>query len=142
MIDRINRDAFLKTLANNEDDTAARLAYSDWLDEQGEHEEAERQREWPEAKRWLVELCEQNNDPDDEYEWSITYEELIELGRQAVANAAEDEDGSLWFSCGNNESMTYALRSHHREFWENWSVVTGIPLPPDCEDNTSFSCAC
>ena len=59
------RDAFLKLLAENEDDTTARLVYADWLDEQGEHEEADRQRKWPAAKEWLVKFCQANNPPDD-----------------------------------------------------------------------------
>src|SRR5205814_1124014 len=50
------RNAFLKALAKNEDDTATRLVYADWLDEHGEHEEADRQRKWPAAKEWLVRL--------------------------------------------------------------------------------------
>ena len=51
------REAFLKALAENEDDTTTRLVYADWLDEQGEHEEADRQRKWPAAKEWLVRFC-------------------------------------------------------------------------------------
>ena len=39
------RDAFLKMIVENEDDTLTRLVFADWLDEHGEHEEAgERQR--------------------------------------------------------------------------------------------------
>ena len=52
------RDAFLKHLAANEDDATARLAFIDWLDEQGEHEEADRHRKWPaqagKSYRWTT----------------------------------------------------------------------------------------
>jgi uncharacterized protein (TIGR02996 family) len=136
------RDAFLKALAENEEDTTTRLVFADWLDEHGEHEEADRQRKWPGAKEWLVRFCEQHNpDPDEEdpCEWVISYEVLLELGREAVEEA--DKKG-FGFSCGNNETMCDALRDSSREFWINWSVVTGIPLPPGGEDSGGFSCAC
>jgi uncharacterized protein (TIGR02996 family) len=136
------RNAFLKLLAKNEDDTTTRLVYADWLDEHGEHEEADRQRKWPTAKAWLVKFCEENNPPDDEEtdEWIIDYATLIELGQEAVERAGED--GELWFSCGNNMGMCDALRDNSEAFWDNWCIVTGITIPPDVEDNGGFSCAC
>ena len=136
------RDAFLKALTDNEDDTPTRLVYADWLDDRGEHEEADRQRKWPAAKEWLVRLCRDHNpDPDEEdpYEMPIPYEELIRLGREAVAGA--DEDGLALF-CGNNMRMCDALRANSREFWKNWSIVTGIPVPPDVDQEEAFRCAC
>jgi hypothetical protein len=39
-------------------------------------------------------------------------------------------------------TMCDALRANSREFWENWSVVTGVPLPPDYENKGGFHCAC
>jgi uncharacterized protein (TIGR02996 family) len=135
------RDAFLKALSDNEDDTPTRMVYADWLDDHGEHEEADRQRKWPAAKEWLVQFCQDNNpDPDeDPDEWVISYEELLELGRTAVEQANESRFG---FSCGNNMTMCDALRANRRKFWKNWSIVTGIPLPPDAEETGGFSCAC
>ena len=140
----IDRDAFLRALAENEDDTETRLVYADLLEENGEPEEAERQRKWPAAKQWLVKFCRETNPPSDEgdpYEMVISYEELIQLGREAMA---EREAGSEYFgiNCGNNETMCDALREHYREFWQNWSIVTGISLPPDAVENASFSCGC
>jgi uncharacterized protein (TIGR02996 family) len=61
-----DRDAFLRALANDEDDTPTRLVYADWLEERGEHEEADRQRKWPAAKEWLVRLCKYNNPTEDD----------------------------------------------------------------------------
>src|SRR3954452_13144798 len=121
------RKAFLKLLDKNEDDTTTRLVYADWLDEHGEHEEADRQRKWKAAKAWLVKFCEENNPPDGEEtdEWVIDYATLLELGREAVAGAEKDWFG---FSCGNNMGMCDALRDNAGEFWKNWSIVTGIPV--------------
>jgi hypothetical protein len=39
-------------------------------------------------------------------------------------------------------TMCEALRDNSREFWTNWSVVTGIPIPSDVEGVSHFSCAC
>lgn len=141
------RQAFLKALTENEDDTLARMVYADWLEEQGEHEEADRHRQWPAAKAWLKEFCkEYNPDPGDPdpYECVIPYEELVELAREAIGEPRDSDDGEQWynFSCGSNQSMRDALESNRREFWKNWSVVTGIPLPDDIESRSSFSCGC
>lgn len=131
------REAFLKVLEKNEDDEPARMAYADWLDEHGEHEEAERQRKWSAAKAWLMAFCEKNNPPADEDDetWIIDYAALLELGREAF----EHENG---ISCGNNMEMCDALRNEADEFWKQWSIVTGTPLPADLESISSFSCAC
>jgi uncharacterized protein (TIGR02996 family) len=136
------RNTFLKALADNEDDTTTRLIYADWLEEQGEHEEADRQRQWPTAKEWLVRFCQNHNPPPDDqdpYEMVISYAELIELEREAIEEA-DDQDFGL--SCGNNMTMCDALRANRQEFWQNWSIVTGIPLPPDAETRIHFRCAC
>ena len=142
------RDAFLKSLTENEDDTLTRLVYADWLDERGEHEEADRQRKWPGAKRWLVQLCDLHNfqsEDEDPYERVIPYRELVELGRTAVKEAVESDGPSDWrgvVDCGNNMDMCDALRDNHHEFWANWSIVTGVPVPSDVEENLHFTCAC
>ena len=135
------RDAFLKALAENEDDTTTRLVYADWLDDRGEHEEADRMRKWDAAKAWLVKFCRVNNKyPDDE--WVISYETLLGLGLEAVQRIASAGDTELWFSCGNNMRMCDALRANPRKFWQNWSIVTGIPVPADAAEKSGFSCAC
>jgi uncharacterized protein (TIGR02996 family) len=132
------RNAFLRALTQNEDDTPTRLIYADWLDEQGEHEEADRQRKWPAAKEWLVRFFRDHNQGD--YIGQLnSYEQLMDLGRVAVEEA--DERG-FGFDCGSNESLCDALRANSREFWKNWSIVTGIPLPPDAEERSYFGCAC
>lgn len=136
------QNAFLKALAENEDDTTTRLIYADWLDEHGKHEEADRQRKWPAAKGWLVEFCRDHNpSPGDEdpYLQVLSYADLIELGREAIEETDEER---LGFHCGNNDIMCDALRENSQEFWKNWSILTGIPLPPDVEGISYFSCAC
>jgi uncharacterized protein (TIGR02996 family) len=137
------QNAFLKALEENEDDTVTRLVYADWLDENGEHDEADRQRKWPAAKEWFIRFCQRHNPGPDDDEYSyvcvISYKDLIVLGREAIEETDEEEFG---FNCWNNMTMCDALEAHSDEFWKNWSIVTGIPLPPDIEDKGYFRCAC
>ncbi|MCA9085651.1 MAG: TIGR02996 domain-containing protein [Planctomycetaceae bacterium] len=137
------KEAFLKALADNEDDVETRMVYSDWLDEQGEHEEAERQRQWPAAKAWLVEFCRMNNpDPDDPdpYECSIDYDELLSAAEEALKG--DGGDHRLYVSCGSNMTMCDSLRAQSDEVWEKCSILLGLPLPPQNDRDSSFTCAC
>lgn len=85
-------------------------------------------------------FCEKHNPTeDDSEEWVISYETLLELGHEAFEEPDGDEFG---FSCGNNMTMCDALRADGRDFWINWSIVTGVPLPPDYEEKSFFRCAC
>jgi uncharacterized protein (TIGR02996 family) len=140
--EKTERNAFLKALKKNEDDTTTRLVYADWLDERGEHEEADRMRKWDAAKKWLVKFSKKHNPPeDDPEEWYITYADLIELGREAVKNA-DKKTGESEFDCGNNMGMVDALQENSKEFWKNWSIITGIAVPPDTQEKIYFGCAC
>jgi uncharacterized protein (TIGR02996 family) len=132
------REPFLKALEENEDDTPTRLVYADWLDDNGEHEEADRQRKWPAAKEWLVRFF-REHDEGDYYGQLKFYEDLIRLGRKAVEEA--DERGIV-LDCGSNQGMCDALRANSGEFWKNWSIVTGIAMPQNVEEKAYFSCAC
>ena len=126
------REAFLQALAANEDDTTSRLVFADWLDEQGEHEEADRQRKWPAAKEWLVRLCKESS----EYE-EVLYEEVIDFGRQVARE--ENPSERIYF---DNEDLWRALQACSQEFWTNWSILTGIPLPPGLETKGFHSWSC
>jgi uncharacterized protein (TIGR02996 family) len=135
------RDAFLAALAANEDDVTTRLVYADWLDEHGEHEEADRQRKWPAAKEWLVAFAKRFNhdDPPDMEHTDRApnnYRELIEIGYFPVIYRTLIEIGHLglangYVDCGNNDSLCDALREDDREFWKYWSIVTGVPVPDE-----------
>jgi uncharacterized protein (TIGR02996 family) len=137
------RSAFLDALAQNEDDTTTRLVYADWLDENGEHEEADRQRKWPAAKEWLVDFWTAHNyaggldraDDDDGYYAFPTVKALIKKAGEAL------RDGSCSLDCGADEGICGALRQDDREFWENISIVVGLPAP-GAEHRGSYSCGC
>jgi uncharacterized protein (TIGR02996 family) len=126
------REKFLRALAENEDDTTLHLVYADWLEEQNEYEEADRQRKWPAAKQWLLRLCEQENPESDPS--SCSYEDLIAFGQRVVT-----EEG---LSVTVGDHMESAIQGKFEEFFQNWSVVTGIPLPSHLEKKSFFSRCC
>jgi uncharacterized protein (TIGR02996 family) len=128
------RHGFLEALEENEDDTPTRLVYADWLDDHGEHEEADRQRKWPVAKAWLREFCGVADDDADGY--YIGVKKVIREARSAL------EDGSFTVDCGANEDMCNWLRADCREFWQNVSIVTGLPLPEGHAEKSRFGCSC
>lgn len=127
------RDAFLKRLAEDEDDTATRVVFADWLDERGEHEEADRQRKWPVAKAWIERVCKMCS---GEYQ-QVRYEELIEFGHQVV----RDENPRDRYYLPNDDVWS-ELRFNRDEFWTNWSIVTGVALPPGLEAKGFHYWAC
>ena len=51
------REEFLARVREAPEDELLRSVYADWLDEQGEHEEAQRQRKYLPARRWLREFA-------------------------------------------------------------------------------------
>ena len=116
------RDAFLKRLAENENDSSARQDFADWLDEQGEYDEADRQRAWPQARQALRRLCQSNS-----LHLPIPYDELMAFGRQvAREDWAKGPPERVYI---NNRDLWRVLSEHSQEFWKNWSIVTGEPLP-------------
>lgn len=146
------RQHFLKLLQENEDDVETRLIYADWLEEQGEPEEAERQRKWPAAKKWLVNLCDEFNPKKADFEewfddaadfeaWDfegehnvIGFQRLLEIGLDAQTEMDLE-------SFGNNEDLMWAVHERLDEFWQNWSIVTGFMLDK-ADRQRYFRCSC
>lgn len=92
------------------------------------------------AKNWLVQFCEKNNPEDeDAHHVVVTYRKLIELGHEAVALR---DKAILGWLLGENEKMEQAYWSDSDEIWRNWSIVTGVPAPPEVEDDDRLNCPC
>lgn len=123
------REAFHKAIAENPTDATVRLVFADWLDEQGEHEDAEELRSWVMARDWFAQLCEKHNPPPDRpdpYEERVSVEKLFEVVHQAIASGSDER---LWVVCRNNKELRAAILKDETEFWIKASQLTGIHIP-------------
>jgi uncharacterized protein (TIGR02996 family) len=120
-----NAAAFIAALEENEDDEVTRLIYADWLEEQGQYEEAQRQRKWTRAKAWLVQLLNDHQGGD----FRPSFLEFRELLTEALASYSRRQSRGEILSCGENFDLMAALNSNSAPFWENWSIVTGLAPP-------------
>jgi uncharacterized protein (TIGR02996 family) len=161
-----DRQIFIDLLAKDEDNNTTRLIYADWLEDNGFHEESERQRKWPDAKKWMLDIVEQGNaDRYYEYEdlnpltgeitkeryegeWYIDYPTLMQLAAEEYRERTKDSKNGEWsggdfwgFHVGNNMTMQEVLGTNRVKFWENWSILTGHPMPKN-PDDSFFRCAC
>lgn len=117
------RRAFLAEIALAPDDPTPHRIYADWLEENGEIEEAHRHRTWT-VERARAEL--QLRSMADRYR--IGYQELID-------GAASGEGG-----CFGDDDGPQATRDY--QFWEWIEAVTGKEFSDEHRDNTYFRCAC
>jgi len=156
-------EAFRAKIAENPLDQLARDVYSDYLEENGDQEEADRQRQWTAAYRHLWPFTGIWN--DEKYE--KFYDDEGDLIADESALAAGEETSrsenvgqvfeilEYWLSevrdkdpeiCFNNDWAADELRGrdsmHKRtEFLNALSVVAGTKLP-ESGSGVRFRCAC
>lgn len=155
------RRGFLDALAENEDDTTTRLVYADWLEDLGEHEEADRQRRWPAAKARLVEAARrtfycphwrrgEEEDPARHKEWLAYDEASMAAGDpysayakflaflDAHARYARGEPVCLYFD------VPYDFDGYGDGLWADYETVTGAKAPQGRwqKERPPFRCAC
>jgi uncharacterized protein (TIGR02996 family) len=118
------REEFLARVREAPEDELLRSVYADWLDEQGEHEEADRQRKFLPARRWLREFA---------YELDLTYEALIQAAHDYL------KSGDAYCLDFDTPDLVYEGRE---EFWKSFEVVTGAAVPAEKREWMFFRCAC
>jgi hypothetical protein len=98
------------------------------------------------AVRWLEQFVRDINyrdykDEDDEVGTESdtdphTYEDVIATGFMGV------EEGEMHFGSDDGAYFFRSSAENRREFFRNWSLVTGVPVPEEDQDDIQFSCAC
>jgi len=133
------QQAFLAALAEDEDDAGLRGIYSDWLEDHDLPEEADRQRQWPAAKKWLVDFADQCGLT---YWTKITYQDVVAAGTNYADN------GDYFVQMGSQKAQNLMANEETRQsYWRNWSIITDRPIPGEGgntwdEKPQPFSCSC
>lgn len=159
-----DREDFLNAFKAEPENYLHRYVYADWLDERGEHEEADRQRKFEESDKWLREFVKDREGyiskarraaeglPEDPY-GELRYEDLLQAGHDYADyfDRCGGQDNGTFFPDVDSGSLAEDLADPAvmRLYWQHWSLVTGraAPVYGDPEGYSSnegnpFICGC
>jgi len=126
-----------------------RCVYADWLDEQGRHNEADRQRKYVDAFKFLADFTSAyrySDDTDEDGEpipgtKKYDYRSIMEEVNYWAEEAKKDDDSSLCFST-NYAQDQLDNRETRQKFWEAVYVVTGVMATDAIKEVEWYQCAC
>ena len=135
--------ALVRNIAENPFDQLRRDIYADWLEEQGEDEEALRQRQWtPAYQRLYKVMTEPYGDPLDQ-------EILEEIGMTSTdffLSMIEEwatsllQDKQIYLSFDTPEELY--TDEGREQFCQDVETVSGVRISPAIRSVAGFSCAC
>lgn len=151
------REVFIQMIKDNPRDFTTRKVYADWLDENDEPEEADKQRNWNDEKQdaweWLEQAardggthCEEgygsyldSDEGEIDEKWrNITVDDLIKAGHNFIKSGGMD----YWTQVGNENLRDTFYGPKAVEFWEKWELVTGEYVKEEWKNEGPFSCTC
>lgn len=65
-----------------------------------------------------------------------TYEYAIQVGYNGV------DEGNMFFATDEGADFFRDSDDNRREFFRNWSLVTGVPVPEEIRERITVRCAC
>jgi uncharacterized protein (TIGR02996 family) len=126
------RAAFLAAIKADRYDQAARIAFADWLEEQGEDDDAAVQRAWTSEKQraedWLTEFAE---------ECEMSYAELI-----CAANDYLDQGTEHVLGFMTPERVYREVYQEPGKFWTHFEVATGRGASAERRAGHFILCGC
>ena len=150
----MDRETFLKAVDDAPLDENLRNVYADWLLDNDQPEEADRQRQWVKAYHFIKQFTREQEDGgwkyDDQGEripgsLTFTYEKVmaeIEYWKECVTEGTRYiPKGSIGFSTDYAPDRLEDAKTR-REFWRCFQVITGVEAPEGLRKQKRYRCAC
>jgi hypothetical protein len=84
------------------------------------------------AVQWLERFAQEIGYESGHY----TYEYIVQAGHEAI------RDGHYCWGTDAGADFFRKSDDNRREFFRNWSLVTGVVIPEEAQEGITFSCAC
>ncbi|MFO0850639.1 MAG: TIGR02996 domain-containing protein [Gemmataceae bacterium] len=137
-----DRQVFLAQIDADPLNHLLRCVFADWLDDRGESDEADRQRQWVAAFEYLRENfmdCYVEFGAEEESREPTSFADTmkeIEYWQTSLI-----EDGDICFADTESPEKLYD-EADRNEFYRNLEIVTGTTITAVTRERASFRCAC